>query len=713
MTLPRDRFDVWIAPGRDPGEANDIVFPGEWTRVTGFIRYDTGVKISVGRKEEGERVDPTRIEFRLDNADGRFSPRNPESPYYPGLRKNTPLLVTWDRDGAGDFFPMGTGYVSTWRPSRDQSRASSATTVKATGVYRRLLQGSPVLRSAIYREILSPNRTTPIAYWSCEDEDGSTSLASALPGAPAMRISGPADLESNEDIPASAAIPTMNETSFTGPVPPYPDTGEILVRGLFVFPADGAIDGTRLIGMPTSGSANRWSVNYRSGGSIELRVSDDDGNTLEDVAIGFAVDGERISLSLEAVQNGPDIDWLLLVVYIGQTSTSGAQFNGSISGHTIGQVVNVVVNYTKAGDEIAFGHIVFSNDTTIFAGTDQALVGWAGELAGDRLFRLADENGIDLVVDGPIEGEMTMGPQRPISLVELMQECEDADGGILFESINEFGYEYRNRHSIYNQTPILQLAPLAGHIAAPPDPPVDDLGLINDIEVQRIDGSSVRLTDEADIEAHDRYEDSRELNVSDDGVLLDIAGWLLHLGTVDAPRYPLLSLNLARNPSLITDWLEMRVQPGRRLTATYVTPQERDIPIDVLVQGWEELITLDNWTATLFCTPAVGWDVGELDSVELGRLGTDGSELASTYEAGTDTALSVAVTDGPLWGTEDATMQFPFDVVVSGVRVRVIDIVGTSSPQTFAIEQATVNGVTKTVAAGEPVRLYKPLVLAQ
>jgi hypothetical protein len=93
------------------------------------------------------------------------------------------------------------------------------------------------------------------------------------------------------------------------------------------------------------------------------------------------------------------------------------------------------------------------------------------------------------------------------------------------------------------------------------------------------------------------------------------------------------------------------------------------------------------------------------------RRDTAGSEVATEFEAGTGTSLSVATTLGPLWGvTGDANMHFPLDIRVFGVRLRVTGISGASSPQTFTVDQAPVNGVEKTVPAGEAVRLWAPAV---
>lgn len=91
------------------------------------------------------------------------------------------------------------------------------------------------------------------------------------------------------------------------------------------------------------------------------------------------------------------------------------------------------------------------------------------------------------------------------------------------------------------------------------------------------------------------------------------------------------------------------------------------------------------------------------------RRDSGSSETAASFDAGTETSLSVATDPGPLWGvTGDGNMAFPFDIAVDGVRLRVTGISGSSSPQTFTVEQDAVNGISKTIAAGSPVVLWQP-----
>jgi hypothetical protein len=92
------------------------------------------------------------------------------------------------------------------------------------------------------------------------------------------------------------------------------------------------------------------------------------------------------------------------------------------------------------------------------------------------------------------------------------------------------------------------------------------------------------------------------------------------------------------------------------------------------------------------------------------RWSPDVSATAASFDAGTDTSLSVATSQGPLWTTDSGDL--PLDIESAGVVLRVTAISGTSSPQTFTVTQTPVNGVVKTIPSGSAVRLFQPMIWA-
>lgn len=66
-----------------------------WTNVTSDVRASSGIDIdNRGRRNEQANAFPTSCRLTLDNRTGKYSNRNPLSPYYGLLPRNTPLRVS-------------------------------------------------------------------------------------------------------------------------------------------------------------------------------------------------------------------------------------------------------------------------------------------------------------------------------------------------------------------------------------------------------------------------------------------------------------------------------------------------------------------------------------------------------------------------------------------------------------------------------------------
>lgn len=119
---------------------------------------------------------------------------------------------------------------------------------------------------------------------------------------------------------------------------------------------------------------------------------------------------------------------------------------------------------------------------------------------------------------------------------------------------------------------------------------------------------------------------------------------------------------------------------------------------------------------------STGTDASYIDDLMFGELapGPDepsryspvDSTTTAAFTSGTDTALTVEDNTGDLdlWST---TPDLPFDVRLAGVRLRVTAVGAlVAGLQTLTVEQAPVNGVTKTIPAGTPVELWQPATYA-
>ncbi|MDV7220619.1 LamG-like jellyroll fold domain-containing protein [Streptomyces prunicolor] len=65
-----------------------------WTDISTYVDTVTGVTITRGASDELSETQPGTASLRLDNQDGRFTPGNSASPYYPYVRRNAPIRIS-------------------------------------------------------------------------------------------------------------------------------------------------------------------------------------------------------------------------------------------------------------------------------------------------------------------------------------------------------------------------------------------------------------------------------------------------------------------------------------------------------------------------------------------------------------------------------------------------------------------------------------------
>jgi hypothetical protein len=92
----------------------ELLLGTTWTDITSYVRYSSGITVKRGRSSEGAAVDRSTCSLTLDNADGRFSPRNPSGAYYGLIGRNTQLRTSVALGATRLLTPSGSGdFVST------------------------------------------------------------------------------------------------------------------------------------------------------------------------------------------------------------------------------------------------------------------------------------------------------------------------------------------------------------------------------------------------------------------------------------------------------------------------------------------------------------------------------------------------------------------------------------------------------------------------
>ncbi|MDX2623859.1 hypothetical protein PV356_30850 [Streptomyces sp. WI03-5b] len=621
-----------------------------------------------------------------------------------------------------------TGEITSWPVRWDTSGSDVWVSIVASGVTRRLGQGQKALQSTLRRRV--PSDPDLVAYWPMEDGDGATAAYSPLPGVQPLALDG-WDMAADDSLGGAAALPkTKNPASFRGRVPRSTSAGW-QVECAFFLPALPAAQ-AEFLRVQVAGSVMTTAVVSASTAGVRIEALDGTGDSLAFVTFtnaGALADlwGKWNRLAVYTAASAGItylyVSWRDIAAnsrWTARTAFTGAQ----------GAVVGVSGTYDAATTGLVLGHLaVFdipatSTATTaapgssIFSGADD---GFTGESAVNRMFRLATEEADQLALT-TIDGNLTilseaMGPQRPGTLLSLIEEAAATDGGILYETRDALALVYRDRTTLYNQRVALALDYTApGEVPPPLEPDEDDQLLRNDVTVTRRGGSAGRAVRESGPLSVQpppagvgTYDEAVTLSLYSDAQPQPIAEWRVHLGTWDEARYPTITVWLHAAPHLVSQVLAMDI--GDRLQISNPPPWLPPGVIDQHMRGYTERIGAVEWSLAMNCAPAGPWTVGVLEDRVLGRADTDGSQLAAGVDASA-TSWSVAVTAGPLWlTTATRPAEFPLDVTCGGEQVRVTGISGTSSPQTFTVVRG-VNGITKAHAAGAALSLTNPMRLA-
>lgn len=701
------------------GPMVEIYVDEAWMDISSDVRYADKINISGGRPNEASTTPPSSCRFTLNNANGLYSPRNPMSPLYRKIGRNTQVRVSVNQEGTVRY--RFHGEIVAWPSDWDKTGNDVWVSVEAAGILRRLHQGDSPLHSTLYRGLTRETDNPVIAYWPMEDGAESTFLASAVAGGKTMQYIGVPNLATFTDFNCSEAIPTMGTALATGKVPAYTVTGETQVRFLMAIPAAGSTNGAVLCTINTTGTARRWELYYlTAGATVGLRAYDSDGALLQDsgALVFLDIKGELTRVSIELTQTGADVFTTVSILYL---DTGLVNDTTTFTGMTVSRVSSITLTQAGNHPDVAIGHLSLQVQTTSSFDLLSQTQAYAGETSVTRIRRLAAEEGIAM---RGIVGNNTspaMGPQRVKTLVDLIQECVDTDMGLLSESRDRLGLEFRTRGSLEVQNVKLALSYTASDLFEVPVPVDDDALSQNDVTVKRDQGSSARTVLETGAmsvldppNGIGRYDVAPTISLDDDDQLADQAGWRLFAGTVDEPRYPRVTIHLKRSTftasyDLTAAALTMRM--GDRLTISDSPPQIPAGDISQIAQGFSEVIDQFEHIITFNCAPESPYEVGYLDSASLGRADTAGAELTAAVDS-TATSLSVTTTSGPVW-VDSATYasEFPFDVIVGGEVVTVTAITGTTSPQTFTVTRS-VNGVVKSQLAGEDLRLLQPMIIA-
>ncbi|WP_432589931.1 hypothetical protein ABVG11_34215 [Streptomyces sp. HD1123-B1] len=527
------------------------------------------------------------------------------------------------------------GEVSSWPARWDLSGNDVWVPIEAAGPLRRLGQGVKPLDSTLRRRV--PSAANLLAYWPMEEDRDATQAYSPVPGVQPMVTDG-LEFASDDSMPGSAALPKIGTTSIFGAQAPAGTDGAWRLEWVYRLDAFPAAEMTWLEAR-TTGTYARLQIRIAPN-AVRLYGITAGGTTthlLGVIASDFLGEWNRIQLRAQTTGSSTTfhVNWRRVGSLGGGLSTTEAST-------TAGHVTSIQCAPGAGLDQLdlSMGHlsVIAALDSDAYEGADD---GFWGETAHARMRRLCQEEAVPLVISGATQDTPAMGPQRPETLLELLQQAADVDGGILAEQRDQLALRYRTRSSLYSQTPALALSYTApGEVPPGLEPVDDDSSVRNDITVSREGGSSARavletgaLSVQAPPAGVGRYDESLSLVLATDTQAEPIAYWRLWLGTWDEARYPTVTVDLAAAPHLAT--AATAVKEGDRITISNLPSWLPPGTADLMVTNIAETISVGRWVINFTCIPAGPWNVA-----------IAGGDTAVVREDFEDTTYTIAIAAG-------------------------------------------------------------------
>jgi hypothetical protein len=618
--------------------------------------------------------------------------------------------------------PQFIGETATLESQSTVDHADMRANVEAASIRRRLAAGEAKLETAIRRFISRGEAPVTITdYWPLDEDNASaTRAANALGGLPTRFIRGP--------VSGHGAV----EYGLDATVLSAPKAAQLSTDGRLAM----ATTASRFNSV--NGFGVTWLQKVGANSIAFVTVDQDDGSQLQVKFDGVLVTYMRNAVTLFTMTlpgDGADTSWHMIgvgTVASGGSTRYGLALDDLLAETTVANATArptqlAVFADTADNSTIQLSNVAFMADYLFnfpagsfnYSIMRNIYLGRPDEKAGVRFGRLCGEEGVPYSVIGDPTTTPAVGPQRPLPLLTLTDECIDVDQGSAFDPRGSLGLGMRTHRSMTARSALVTLDYI-GQVAPDFKKNRDDQGAKNDVTAKRPGGGSYRVQQltgprnvqdpGANPDAVGRYDStvSPEPNVTSDVALPNQASWRVHMGTVDEPRYPTLTVNLAAedlqaDAPAVAGILDIGTDDP--ITVTGASARNVYDDIRLVARGYVSTVDTAYQHKIVFnCEPYAALDVGVYGATD-DRYGSGTSVLAAGI-TNAATSFTVNVTSGEPWTT--AAGQFPMDIMIGGERIRLSGISG-AGPHTFTVASGGrgINGVAKAHAINAPVTLFR------
>ncbi|WP_326808183.1 LamG domain-containing protein [Streptomyces sp. NBC_01775] len=593
-----------------------------WSDITDYVDVVQGVSITRGASDELAETQPGTATLILDNLDGRFTPGNPASPYWPHVRRNAPIrisvvtgAVTYPR-----FYGLVNEFPAAW------SGLMSTVSISCTDLFKRLNR-LPALRSVLAEEILiqaaeADSATVKLAaYYPLGEESGATSAGdlSGIGGGPLVMtqaLSGGSADFGGEGPPALGA----------GAVSFEPETdreGKYLLGDLGAqFELDDVsswqtIEGwfktatpeRAILGLHSANLDHQLVFAIDADGALCIEHTDIGGTRTVTVSISARVDDDAWHHFLfDAEAGGLWLDGVALFVnptLITLMSALRILHVGAFRGIRLfsGQIAHVCLWHSLLGTPSTLAAAHWEAGTTAFA----------GEPADERIVRLARYVGLHQVdIVGDVHDSIAGQGAAGTTVTARMREVETTEAAKLFAERDSYGIAYHSRDVRYNPDPADDAFTIEYADLETPDFLLadDDQKLVNTVTASRPGGATQRVTDPVSVERDGPYEQQLDVLKMDDAGALAAAQWMVSRYADPAPELREVPVEAYTLP-IYADVLGADI--GSVLTVTDLPAQAPEPSMRVIVEGYSEVIKQGSHQVRFLTSAAITDSVWILD----------------------------------------------------------------------------------------------------
>lgn len=651
MSIPDVIVQVGFA-----SDASQSVADTTWTDVSDYVSELPGggtelVRTVRGKQYEFDEFQAGTVDLVLDNRDGRFSPDNTASPYWPNVKPMRRVRVLADGylDTYSDSYgePVFSGFVDQW-PQQWLSHAAVQVSVAASDGFKVLHNVG--LESSVYAWEVTQD--SPAHWWRLGEQSGSTAVDvgqssrmhdGTYAGSPTLGASSLVEHDPDSGVQFDGVDDEVQISGSALPKQAMQAAVEVVFQPASL-PAAGQrmalVVGPEII----ANSTNPWlSLLIRDDGSLDFvfRINDaaylfsgrvnsafSPGSTYHlllviDADVGSdaiyinGVDQTVTSTtSLDATQTG--------LMLLGGTDGIGDQFG------TVQHFDGIISEFALYENDLGwFDPSVGIDPSRIEAHANAVGAPWNGELSGTRIGRALDIASWP-AADRDLDGGATNFQDASFA------DDETVLGFVQRAAMSEYGYFYVGpdsdakfigRHNLLTEA---RYTTSQGTFSDQPTgaqlpyadlqlDPSSDATVVNDWTVQRKFGPEQSVSDAASIDAYfERSQSRTALMMDNDAEARAQAEWLLAHTKDPVTRIRRLTLDPAGNDDLWVQVLGRELMD--RVTVNYRIPGGGSESKEAHIIGIEHRISKGRWMCDWWLSPADTQSYLILDDAAFGTL---------------------------------------------------------------------------------------------